>query len=132
MKKETTAYITALIDNHDMEINRSLSQTFKDCHEVASKELLAILDYIDGFEKKKTNKSKDWEKIFGDLKHQIGDLQDIVQYENHKNYELSKEIKELEASCRNFAEVEKNLHNKIEKLENELLALKIMKNEKSV
>jgi len=114
MKSSVKAYVTALINTHKNEIIPNASCLINGYTHKSIKELNDLLDYI----------SKIPEILITDTYVEINRLRDELarvviesDTETLRRRNLQKRVVELEESCENMNEVEKNLHKKIKTLE---------------
>lgn len=106
MKQAVTGYITALINSHERRINNLNNIKVPDNviknYEEFKNELCDLLDFVE------------------DIPQEVKDPGTVIINANDAEIEnLKKYIRELEDSCENMCTVERNLREKIRKLEGE-------------
>lgn len=105
MKAEITGYITALINVYAKKLNTNTNLIAKACNFEFKNELNDLLDFV------------------VDVPEEVGPL--TVVLENGEINKSRKRIKELEESCQQMCDIERNLQKKIENLKSDNLAWKI-------
>lgn len=121
MKTSIKGYLAALINTHRNAISSNVSTLVNSCNRKAINELNDLLVFVTSIP----------EEPISDTYIEINRLKsklekDWYQSENivFENIALKKRVAELEESCENMNEIEKNLHNKIEQLEENTMWLR--------
>jgi archaellum component FlaC len=134
MKAEITGYITAVINNYTRTIERLKELQVNDLHLLRSesfrKELNDMLDFVTDIQEEKPQTAQIVEDLAKEIKRLENKLADDWKTFDKiavANGIYRNRIRELEESCENMCQVQRNQLNKIEFLENHIKNLEEIK-----